>query len=49
MLGNLSIRLGSSTKTTKKSSWGAAIFLCLFALPFAGGGTFVGYLAVFSK
>lgn len=32
-------------KPAKKASRGAIIFLILFALPFAGGGTFVGYLA----
>jgi len=37
---------GRSTdnKPRKKTSRGAVIFLILFALPFAGGGTFVGYL-----
>ncbi len=41
----LSIGRNRRGKPTKKSSRGAIIFLFLFALPFAGGGTFVGYLA----
>lgn len=32
-------------KPAKKMSRGAIVFLILFALPFAGAGTFVGYLA----
>ncbi len=41
----LSIGKNRRGKPAKKSSRGAIIFLFLFALPFAGGGTFVGYLA----
>lgn len=44
-MATLSIGKRSRKRSKKTSSWGAIVFLILFALPFAGGGTFVGYLA----
>jgi len=44
-VATLSIGKRSRKRSKKTSSWGAIVFLILFALPFAGGGTFVGYLA----
>lgn len=44
-MATFSIGRTQREKTGKKSSRGAIVLLFLFALPFAGGGTFVGYLA----
>jgi len=39
------LSLGIKNRKGKKSNRRAVVFLLIFALPFAGGGTFVGYLA----
>lgn len=44
-MATFSIGRRRGKKPAKKAGRGAVIFLILFALPFAGGGTFVGYLA----
>ena len=44
-MAKLSFGKGTQGKPGKKPGRGAIVFLVLFALPFAGGGTFVGYLA----
>lgn len=44
-MANLSFTRRAGAKPGKKSNRRAVVFLILFSLPFAGGGTFVGYLA----
>ncbi len=44
-MATFSIGRKSRNEPEKKSGKRAVVFLILFALPFAGGGTFVGYLA----
>ncbi|MGD8328681.1 MAG: DUF3592 domain-containing protein [Acidobacteriota bacterium] len=45
-MARISTTVEKDSKDGKKSGRGAVIFLFLFALPFAGAGTFVGYLGV---
>jgi hypothetical protein len=44
-MATFSMRKHSGNTPARKPSRRAVVFLILFALPFAGGGTFVGYLA----